>query len=167
MSHTENRHVIAASNFFLGTANFLILQLPPNWDLRMGSRPPEVDRTFREGDVAWVTEGSASHVLVDESRKLGILLEVKVGRGELPPRGGTWVRVRSEGTIPVQGHLARYRLGEVRKGLRREKRMTRVDVELYCSRGDRTLSLSLTGSPPPPILEEFLSVLPLLECHCR
>lgn len=168
MSDEENRHVIAASNFFLGTANFLVIELPPGWDLRTGARPPEVDRTHREGGVAWVAEGTSSHLLINEERRLGLLLEVTARPGSGARRRGSLSSPRSQGELSLAGHSARWRLGETRKGLlRTRKTLALLELEFHCDRANRSLSLSVSGEIPPGFLEEFLAAVPRWECHSR
>jgi len=158
-------HLIAASNFLFGVANFLTLTLPEPWRLGRGISPPEVNSYTRRGDLLWVTSGRTSHIVFDEDRKIGLELLVSISkgkRGEFKPRIGV---VSAQGVTHAGGHEAAYVLGETKVGLFKKRTIKILQLSFYCDKTERTITLTLTGDCAGDDLIQILEVIPRLECH--
>src|SRR5207249_2498687 len=55
------KHVIASSNLFLGTSNFIVLALPREYGIGQTINPTEVNATHLARGAAWVVDGRCSH----------------------------------------------------------------------------------------------------------
>ncbi|MFQ5838627.1 MAG: hypothetical protein ACE5HJ_07570 [Thermoplasmata archaeon] len=159
----RHRHTIMASNFLMGIALFLEVQLPERWRLETGRSLPEVNRTRTLGDNLWVVDGTCTYVMYDEGVLKAYELQVRVSE-----RGGR--DRRTPGLVFVEnttagGHQARVERGEVQQGLFRRKSMPMVAVDFSCPYTYRHLRLELRGRLDGEDLDIFLRSLEDLVCH--
>jgi hypothetical protein len=159
------KHLIAARNFLLGVANFLILPLPKNWRLGMGNFPPEVNSNVRRGDFLWVNDGRASHILFDEEKRTGVELIVNISRGKRKRFKPRLSEVKAQGATYVGGHEATYVLGKTAKGLFKKKTFSTLQLSFYCDGTRRTINMELTGKCDEGDLHRILEAISSLECH--
>lgn len=158
------KHLIAATNFLMGPTNFLILPLPFTWRLGRGLSPPEVDANVLFRDALWVISGRSTHVVVDEKKKVGLELLIRVEKGVVQaskPRGV--LRLHGSGTFG--GHLGTYCFSEVTRGVFKKRTERVLTLSFYCDRVKRTISLEFMGRCGEGDLQEILAVAPHLECH--
>ncbi|MFN3476175.1 MAG: hypothetical protein ACK4Z6_01285 [Candidatus Methylomirabilales bacterium] len=158
------KHLIAATNFLMGPTNFLILSLPPTWRLGSGISPPEVDANALFRDALWVTSGKSTHIVVDEKKKVGLELLIRVEQGVVQaakPKG--ILRLHGSGTFG--GHPGTYYFSEVTRGVFKKRMETVLTLSFYCDRIKRTISLEFMGRCGEADLQEILAATPHLECH--
>jgi hypothetical protein len=168
MSKTEietTKHLIAASNFLLGVANFIILPLPKSWRLGIWGFPPEVNSNVRRGDFLWVNDGRASHILFNEEKGVGVELIVNISRGKRNRFRPRLSEVKAQGATYVGGHEATYVLGKTAKGLFKKKTFNTLQLSFYCNGTGRTINVELTGKCDEEDLHSILEAISGLECH--
>ncbi len=162
MREPTRDHVFAATNFFLGPTNFLVVRVATRWEVRIGRNPSEVDYTTTLEDIRWATEGRATGFLVDPTARRAIELEIRAARAAAPRSPN--LPVSEQGACRVGGHPASFAIGEVRQGLTR-KRARVLRVSFRCDQTNRSVELRFTGACEPADLREFLGPLEGARCH--
>ncbi len=159
----RHAHEIMASNFFMGIARFVRLELPARWRLGAGRMVPEVNRTQEFGGEIWVMEGNSTHVMYDQKalRAYELQIHIAEGGGEGPsPRD-----LPEVAAMKVAKHEAKVYRGEVQEGLLRRKTVPVVAVAFACPATMRHIRLELRGRLEGKELELFLDSLRDLVCH--
>lgn len=162
MTAITRDHVLAATHFVLGPANFLILRLPQNWDVRIGRNPYDVDYTIFLDGVRWAQEGRATAFLVDEAAKKAMELDVRTAKAPLRP---PLLAGAQKGGCRVGGHDASYALGEARYGLFRTKRFRMLQIAYRCEPTQRHVDLRFLGRGEGGPLLSLLEPLGGCRCH--
>lgn len=155
-------HVLAATHFVLGPSNFLVLRLPPNWDLRIGRNPSDIDYTIPYDGVRWAQEGRATAFLLDEHAHRAMELDVRTARGPIKPPALESVQ---EAQFSMGGHPATAMLGVIRAGLLRNKAFNVLYVGYRCDDTRRTITLKFTGKSEPAELKGLLPLIAKSRCH--
>lgn len=161
MTEPTVEHVFAASNFFLGPTNFLVVPLPSRWEVRIGRNPSEVDYMTTRGDTRWATEGRAYGFLIDSSARRAMELDIRAARSDAPPGK---LAIFEEGACRIGGHQARFAIGVVHQGLTRKPAQV-LRVTFRCDATDRSLELRFTGRCEPAEMRALLGPLEGTHCH--
>lgn len=162
MTLTTREHVLAATHLVLGPTNFLVLRLPPNWDVRIGRNPSEVDYTVAHDGVRWAQQGQAAAFVIDEKARRAIELDVRTARGPLKPPHLDHLQ---EAAYTVYGHPATALLGEAHLGLFRNKRFEVLNVAYRCEETKRSIALRFTARCEPEELKDLLPIVAESRCH--
>ncbi len=162
MSESTRDHVFAATHFFLGPTNFLVLRLPARWEVRIGRNPSEVDYSTQLGDVRWASEGRAAGLLLDPVERRAVELEIRTARGPLRPDR---MEEKESGTCRVGGHAANFTLGEVPVGLTRRRRIRALDISFRCEATQRNVRLRFLSRCSMGELHALMPSLEGARCH--
>lgn len=154
------RHDIDVGNILYGTARFITLCLPANWDLAPGVGRPEVVAAHDRMQRKWIASGQAWYVIFHRERHwaMELLLESSHRQREMYATAG-------EDMLQVQGHAAIVRRWQRKRGLFRPRLITFVEVRFNCEQSDRHLRLELSGRCPPEGFDEMLATVPEWRCH--
>ena len=151
-------HEIFAQNLILGESLFLILKLPPHWQLAPGVSRPEIHATHERRGRKWVATGSAWYVIYDGERNWALELAIS----SRPARN----KPRENGSISIAGHPAQLRWNEKRRGLPWQRHTVRyMTVDFECSQSERELKLEFSGWCPEEGFQEILQSVKQLQCH--
>lgn len=151
------KHVIASTNLFLGTSNFVVLAMPPEYSIGQTINPNEVNATHLARGAAWVVDGRCSHFVRGSGPSLELLL--------LAERGANRPRWASSGrALALGGHEGVLVLDALRVGFPRRREHVRLRAWWPCERTRRSLILEIMG-PAPLSLEPFAEAIAASECH--
>ncbi len=161
-SPAPREHVLAATHFVLGPSNFLVLRLPPNWDVRIGRNPSDVDYTVSVDGIRWAQEGQATAFLIDEKASRAMEFDLRAARGPLKPPVLEDVQ---EANVTIGGHPGHATVGGVRMGLLRNKPFQVLHVGYRCEETKRSLSLTFMARCEPAELQKLLPAVAGSRCH--
>jgi hypothetical protein len=155
-------HVVAATHFVLGPSNFVVLRLPPNWDLRLGRHPMDIDYTIAYDGVRWAQEGRASALLVDAKARRAIELSIQTARNSIPPPK----LLESEaGTASLGGHTASFVIGTQDLGFFGTKRYTTLRISYRCEETKRLIDMRFMHRGDRATLLGLIKPLERCRCH--
>ena len=152
------KHVIASSNLFLGTSNFIVLALPSGYGIGQTINPNEVNATHLARGAAWVVDGRCSH-FVRSAGGPSLELLLVAERGVRRP---SWV-ANGAATL-VGGHDGVVLMDSFRTGFPRRREHARLRAWWSCERTKRSLVLEIAG-PAPLVLSPLATALVASECH--
>lgn len=152
-------HVIAASNPLYGAVNFIVLYMPPYWKALAGNVPPEIDEVKKFGKIQWVTSGSSTSVVYNNSSKAW--LEVKIEARKKPILLKKNVELKAQ----VGGHDAKYSFGVEKVGLIKRREYDTLDVEFYCDVTSRYVRIKFRGPNARRVFSEILEYIGESICH--
>lgn len=151
-------HEIFAQNLILGESLFLILKLPPQWQLAPGVSRPEIHATHERRGRKWVATGSAWYVVYDGERNWALELAIS----SRPARNN----IRENDSVSIAGHTARLRWNEKRRGLPWQRHTVRyMTVDFECPQSEREIKLEFSGWCPETGFQEILQSVKQLQCH--
>ncbi|HWM50316.1 MAG TPA: hypothetical protein VNO76_03090 [Thermoplasmata archaeon] len=162
MKSSTRDHVVAATHFVLGPSNFLVLQLPDNWDLRLGRMPMDIDYTVFCDGIRWAQAGQASALLVDAKARRAVELTVRTARESITPLNLLDAR---PGTCRIGGHDATYAIGAANFGLFKTKHYAVLHIAYRCEETKRFVDLRFMHKGSSEMLEGLLSPLEKSRCH--
>ncbi len=155
------RHDIDVGNMLYGSAHFISLRLPEQWDIAPGVGHPEVMAVHERAGRRWIVSGRAWYVLYH--RDLGWAMELKLESTTRPRRPRSLPEPAE--TLEVHGHHAQIRRWRRRRGLLHPRTITFIEVVYDCERSDRHIRLELSGRCPPEGFEQMLRFIPAWWCH--
>lgn len=153
------RHDIDVGNILYGTARFITLWLPEEWDIAPGVGHPEVVAAHDRLQRKWIASGQAWYVVFHRQHGWAMELALESGRQRSLPGGA------GQETIQVQGHHATVRRWQRKRGLFRPRIITYVEIRFNCEPSDRQLRLELSGRCPPEGFNAVLASVPEWRCH--
>ena len=154
------KHVIASSNLFLGTSNFIVLALPPEYGIGQTINPTEVNATHLARGAAWT--------VVDDQRNAQLLLHA-LGNQPHHDVGGAAGRKADQPSdrlhrVGIGGHDGVVLMDSFRTGFPRRREHARLRAWWSCERTKRSLVLEIAG-PAPLVLSPLATALVASECH--
>jgi len=153
-------HEIFAQNLILGESLFLILKLPPHWQLAPGVSRPEIHANHERRGRKWVATGSAWYVVYDGERNWALELQIS----SRPARNKSWNDIAE--SVSVGGHTARLRWKEKRRGLPWQRHTVRYMIlDFECPQSEREMKLEFSGWCPEEGFQEVLQAVKQLRCH--
>lgn len=162
MTEGTRDHLFAATHLVLGPSNFLILQLPERWEVRIGRNPSEVDFSTSVGNVRWAAEGRATGFVLDPVVRRAVEVEIRTARAPVRSRA---MAVARRGTCRVGGHTAVLTQGEVPIGLMRREREYAVSVVFRCEETRRHVELRLSSRSGFDAIDSLVPFLENAKCH--
>jgi hypothetical protein len=160
------RHALAANNLLFGVSNFVVLPLPAEWELLRSPFAPEVDRQTRRGDISWVREGRATHLLIHRGRRLTVECRIDIAPRRLALKVPAGARGWSRGQLEIGGHPAAFVIGVHRRGWWPRLRLAILRASFYCEPLGRGIGVELLSEGgEEPHLRELLPALSQLQCH--
>ena len=154
------KHEIFAQNLILGESLFLILKLPPHWQLGPGLSHPEIHATHERRGRKWVATGSAWYVVYDGERNWAMELAISTR-----PARNKFSENPVE-AVSISGHVARLQRKEKRRGLPWQRHTVKyMIVDFECLHSEREIKLELSGWCPEEGFQEVLQAITQLQCH--
>lgn len=155
---------LAVHNPLIGVFNFIVLNLPTGWRVKVGDFPPEVYSSIKLDDIRWVREGTSTNYMYhDQGNALRLQVNIKEKQNNQDITKKI-VAVESR-SVYLNGHEARTVTGQISRGLVKKNLFEYLRMVLYCDVTRRSIDMAMEGHCSEASLRNLIDTLQLSKCH--